>query len=57
MQDIVNNCDVILCTCIGASNKLLRSTVFDVAVIDEAAQALHVACWVPMLLAKKVNHM
>jgi len=54
VQQIIKNSDVVLCTCVGASNRLLRDTVFDIAVIDEAAQALHVACWIPMLLAKKV---
>lgn len=52
--DIIKTSDVVLCTCVGASSRLLRNVVFDMCVIDEAAQALHVACWIPMLLAKKV---
>ncbi|CAE7719937.1 IGHMBP2, partial [Symbiodinium sp. CCMP2456] len=31
----------------------IGSCLFDVVVIDEAAQALEVACWIPLLLGKK----
>ena len=30
-----------------------KSLQFDVVVIDEAAQALEVGCWIPLLLGKK----
>lgn len=54
VKDIVKTKDVIFCTCVGASSKLLRDIEFDLVIIDEAAQALEVACWIPMLKAKKV---
>jgi len=54
VQSVIRNCDVILCTCVGASSKVLRDQNFDFVVIDEAAQALHAACWIPMLRASKV---
>ena len=46
--------NVVMCTCVGAASKLLRGTVFDMVIIDEAAQALEAACWVPMLHSSKV---
>ncbi len=32
----------------------LQDTVFDVVVIDEAAQALEASCWIPILKGKKL---
>lgn len=32
-----------------------RETTFDVAVIDEAAQALEASCWIPIALASRVG--
>ncbi|RYH30488.1 hypothetical protein EON65_04960 [archaeon] len=54
VRRIVANSQVILATCVGASSRLIESVEFDVVVIDEAAQGLEVACWIPMLLANKV---
>ena len=41
--------DIILTTNTGAGAKLLRDQKFDTVVIDEAAQALEIECWIPML--------
>lgn len=46
--------NVILCTLVGASSRQLRGIEFDLVIIDEAAQALEVACWIPMLHTSKV---
>jgi hypothetical protein len=46
--------NVVLCTLVGASSRQLRGTQFDMVIIDEAAQALEVACWIPILHSSKV---
>lgn len=53
LQGIIKNRDVVFCTLVGASSKLLKDIDFNIVVIDEAAQALEVACWVPLLRANK----
>ena len=55
VSSILKSRDVVLATCVGASNKLLRSLdiPFDMVIIDEAAQALEASCWVPMLRSRK----
>lgn len=53
VQDILRTRDVIFCTNVGASSKLLKDMLFDMVVIDEAAQALEVSCWIPMLYSSK----
>ncbi len=40
---------MVFATCIGAQFHSLRGHVFDLAIIDEAAQALEAACWIPAL--------
>lgn len=50
-QEVINNAQVICCTLSGALHPHLQSQTFDVAVIDEAAQALEAACWSALLLA------
>jgi ATP-dependent RNA/DNA helicase IGHMBP2 len=49
-------CDVVLCTCVGAGSKALRQLVqkFDVCIIDEAAQALELSCWLPISLCSRL---
>jgi ATP-dependent RNA/DNA helicase IGHMBP2 len=47
--------NVVLSTLVGASSRQLRGVQFDMVIIDEAAQALEVACWIPMLHASKVS--
>jgi superfamily I DNA and/or RNA helicase len=38
VDSILKSRDVILATCVGASNRLLRDIPFDMVIIDEAAQ-------------------
>jgi superfamily I DNA and/or RNA helicase len=42
------------CTLSGALHPQLNGQVFDVVVIDEAAQALEPACWSAMLKGRRV---
>ncbi|KAF0698472.1 Aste57867_10895 [Aphanomyces stellatus] len=53
VTEIVQHSDVVFATNAGAATKLLRDQVFDVVIIDEAAQALEVSCWIPLLKAKR----
>lgn len=53
VADVLERANVVLSTCVGAGNaKLLESLSFDLVVIDEAAQALEAACWIPALQAR-----
>lgn len=49
VTDVIKTADVILTTLIGAFTKKLDRTSFDLVIIDEAAQALEIACWIPLL--------
>jgi superfamily I DNA and/or RNA helicase len=49
---ILQQAHVVLATCVGAAHKLLQDLQFDLVVIDEAAQALEAACWIPALQAR-----
>ncbi|ETV68628.1 hypothetical protein H257_15438 [Aphanomyces astaci] len=53
VADIIQHSDVVFATNAGAATKLLRNVVFDVVVIDEAAQALEASCWIPLLRARR----
>ncbi|GKY95692.1 hypothetical protein MPSEU_000530100 [Mayamaea pseudoterrestris] len=54
VQELLNNAQVVLATCVGASNRLLRDQKFDLVIIDEAAQALETECWIPALRGVKL---
>jgi predicted DNA helicase len=54
INDLLQNSDVIACTLVGASNNILRGRRYKTAFIDEAAQALEPACWIPILRAERV---
>ena len=45
---------VIACTLVGSAHRLLEGMKFGTLFIDEAAQALEAACWIPMRRASKV---
>jgi DNA polymerase alpha-associated DNA helicase A len=50
--NILRKADIVLSTCVGAGSRLLQDLQFDMVVIDEAAQGLEAACWIPIL---KIN--
>ncbi|GMQ26829.1 AAA domain-containing protein [Algoriphagus sp. oki45] len=52
--DIYQRTQVFASTLVGAASHHLKGMVFDVVFIDEAAQALEAASWIPILKAKKV---
>jgi ATP-dependent RNA/DNA helicase IGHMBP2 len=48
LGQIMSSRNVVLATCVGAASRLLRDVSFDLVVVDEAAQALEAACWIPL---------
>lgn len=53
-QRILNEAQAITCTLVGASDVRIRDRRFATIVIDEAAQALEPACWIPILKGDKL---
>lgn len=53
-EDLLNQVQVITCTLVGAANKSIRHLEYDTVFIDEAAQALEPACWIPISRAQRV---
>ena len=53
-DDLLSKAEVITATLVGASHYTIRSRRFQTAVIDEAAQAIEPACWIPILKAQKL---
>ncbi len=54
IKDIVSNAQVIACTLVGASNRVLKDLHFKTVFIDEAAQALEPASWIPIIKSERV---
>jgi ATP-dependent RNA/DNA helicase IGHMBP2 len=55
MKQVVQNANVVLATCTGADDRLLRDVPnFDVVIVDEAAQALDPIILLPLLRGKKI---
>ncbi|KAL0586748.1 hypothetical protein ABG067_003590 [Albugo candida] len=52
--ELLEKSQVIFATNVGASTKLLKNMDFDLAIIDEAAQALEISCWIPIMRSKRV---
>jgi ATP-dependent RNA/DNA helicase IGHMBP2 len=52
VDELLGSAQVVLATCVGAANRLLKDAAFDLVIIDEAAQALEAACWIPALLCR-----
>ncbi|MHA7128031.1 AAA domain-containing protein [Algoriphagus namhaensis] len=52
--DIFQKTQVFASTLVGASSHHLKGMTFDVVFVDEAAQGLEAATWIPILKAKKV---
>ncbi|NLR92193.1 AAA domain-containing protein [Flammeovirga agarivorans] len=53
-KDILEKAQVITCTLVGSTTQLLRGRRFETVYIDEAAQALEAATWIPILKADRV---
>ncbi|XP_039008396.1 DNA-binding protein SMUBP-2-like isoform X2 [Hibiscus syriacus] len=49
VTDVIKDANVILTTLTGACSRKLDNTMFDLVIIDEAAQALEIACWMALL--------
>nr|XP_016441854.1 PREDICTED: DNA-binding protein SMUBP-2-like isoform X1 [Nicotiana tabacum] len=49
VTDVLKNADVVLTTLTGALSKKLDGMSYDLVIIDEAAQALEIACWIALL--------
>lgn len=54
IADIMEKGNVIACTLVGASSHYLQRKRFSTLFIDEAAQALEPACWIPILRSDRV---
>lgn len=54
LEDIIGKAQVIASTLVGASGNQLQKRRFSTLFIDEAAQALEPACWIPILRSDKV---
>ena len=53
VQGLLDTADVVLATTTGAGDQLLADRMFDLAVVDEAAQAFEAATWLPLLRARR----
>ena len=57
VKSILTTADVVLSTTTSASKegplKHLSKDHFDLLIIDEAAQAMEVSCWIPLLRVKR----
>jgi len=54
INDLLNKAEVICSTLTGSSHPVLKGRKFKTAFIDEAAQALEPACWIPILKSDRV---
>ncbi len=53
-SELLGEARVIACTLVGSAHRLLEGLKFGTLFIDEAAQALEAACWIPMRRASRV---
>jgi ATP-dependent RNA/DNA helicase IGHMBP2 len=54
VTELLNSTQAICCTLVGASHPTLRNRRYKTVFIDEAAQALEPACWIPILRCERV---
>jgi predicted DNA helicase len=54
IQDLISKAQVFTCTLVGSVNHHLKDKEFNTVFIDEAAQALEPATWIPILRANRV---
>ncbi len=52
--ELLGEARVIACTLVGSAHRLLEGLKFGTLFIDEAAQALEAACWIPMRRVSRV---
>jgi ATP-dependent RNA/DNA helicase IGHMBP2 len=53
VERLIRNASIVFATCVGTSSHLLKDLQFDLVVVDEAAQALEAACWIPIMKSSK----
>lgn len=53
-SELFGEARVIACTLVGSANRLLEGRKFGTVFIDEAAQALEPACWIPLRRVSRV---
>lgn len=54
LRDLVDKAEAVTCTLTGAATSMLEGRRFSTLFIDEAAQALEPACWIPIRKAERV---
>jgi ATP-dependent RNA/DNA helicase IGHMBP2 len=54
VDEVLTGANAIICTLVGAAHPVLDGRKFRTCVIDEAAQALEPACWIPILKSSRV---
>ncbi len=54
VKHLLDSATVVCATLTGLDEELLGDLAFDLAVIDEAAQATEPACWIPLLRSKRL---
>ncbi|SEQ71063.1 AAA domain-containing protein [Neolewinella agarilytica] len=54
LDHVLDTAQVVVCTLVGAAASLLSKHTFKTCIIDEAAQALEPATWIPILKANRV---
>jgi ATP-dependent RNA/DNA helicase IGHMBP2 len=53
-EDVLSKAQIITATLVGANHYTVRNRKYHTVVIDEAAQAIEPACWIPVLKAEKL---
>jgi ATP-dependent RNA/DNA helicase IGHMBP2 len=53
VNDLLQKAQVVCATLVGSSHPILRGKKFKTVFIDEAAQSLEAACWIPLLRAER----
>jgi superfamily I DNA and/or RNA helicase len=54
VNDLLQRTEVICTTLVGSSHPVMRGKKFKTVFIDEAAQALEAACWIPILRSSRI---
>lgn len=56
VDDILDNCDVVLATCIGAGATVLSDRLFSLILVDECTQATEPSCLIPLVKSRPDSH-